>query len=461
MNLKNFLIKQSQTITEAFSLIDKNTHGAVFVVNENEEVVGMATDGDIRRWLISKPDMDAKIVNCMNKNFVHTNVQTPRERILKMLDHKIHLIPVLNSNGQLVDIITRSLFPLRADRRIFARAKAPVRVSFGGGGTDLTQFFMKNGGVVMNASIAKFSHALLKKREDESISIYSHDLKLQIEAADLSALLQRTHEMPLIISLLKLLKPNYGFDLQIGSDFPMSSGLGGSAVVLTAIIGCFNQFREDRWDNYEIAEMAFQAERLVLEVPGGWQDQYATVFGGFNFMEFSEDSNVVHPLRVGADLLCELEENLVLCYTGKPHPTGVHKDQKEEMQKEEILKLIEKNKLLTYKMKNYLLKGQLFDFGRCLHEGWMMKKQFSKKISDAELDKIYDVAMSNGACGGKILGAGGGGYFLFFAKPMQRYTLETALGSMGYKTERITFDHHGLQSWTVKENEMIESGEGK
>jgi D-glycero-alpha-D-manno-heptose-7-phosphate kinase len=456
-NLAEFLIRENQTLTEAFSIIDKNKMGAVFVVDASGRVIGLATDGDIRRWLIKNKNMEAAISTCMNAKFKSALVNTPREAILKMLDHKVHLVPILGSRGELVDVVTRERFPLRSERRVFARAKSPVRVSFGGGGTDLTSYFVESGGAVMNATISMYSHSVLKKRDDSKIRITSRDLKKTIEGESIAALYEEHKDMHLILSLIKLINPNYGFELQVGSDFPVGSGLGGSAVVLSSIIGCFNQFREDRWDNYEMAEMAFQAERLTLSVAGGWQDQYATVFGGFNFMEFTDDHNVVHPLRVAPDTLCELEESLVLCFAGGSHKSGdIHSDQKKEMQREDIKDLVAKNKDLTYRLKNFLLKGQLTSFGRGLHEAWMMKRQFSSKISTPELDAVYQLALDNGAIGGKLLGAGGGGYFIFYVKPLHRFQLEKALTDNGQTVQPFIFEDKGLQAWTVREDDSLD-----
>lgn len=455
LKLNSFKIKHSESIRRALSVIDGNTFGAVFVVNDAEQVVGAATDGDIRRYFIKNPDAEVSIAACMNTDFIYGHETTPREHLLKMLDQRIKIIPILNGERKLIDVVMKDRFPLKEQRKIIARAKAPVRISFGGGGTDLTQYYMQYGGAVMNASISMFSHALLRKRDDPSVKILSHDLKRTIEAESLQAAYKQADKMPLIMALLKLIKPDYGFELQVGSDFPPGSGLGGSAVVLASIIGCFNQFREDRWDSYEIAETAFQAERLNLDIAGGWQDQYATVFGGFNFMEFNHENNIVHPLRIRPDLLSELEESLLLCYTGRPHPHGIHTDQKNEMKKDEILKLVQRNKELTYKMKNYLLRGKLFDLGKALDEAWQLKRRFSDKITNRELDGIYDVAIANGAIGGKILGAGGGGYYLFYSHPLKRFQLEEALRAHGCTTQRFTFDSSGLQSWTLREDEVL------
>ena len=165
---------------------------------------------------------------------------------------------------------------------------------------------------------------------DNRIRIYSHDFRCTVEAENLAAL-GSEGELALIKSVICLIQPAYGFDLEVSADFPVGSGLGGSAVVSSAIIGCFNEFRSDRWDRHEIAEMAFQAERLMLNIPGGWQDQYATVFGGFNHMEFTSEQNAIVPLRLEPNIVAELEESLVLCYTGGDHDSGsIHRDQKEQ-----------------------------------------------------------------------------------------------------------------------------------
>lgn len=258
--------------------------------------------------------------------------------------------------------------------------------------------------------------------------------------------------MPLITSLIKLINPEYGFELTVYSDFPVGSGLGGSVVVLSSIIGCFNYLCEDCWDSYEIAEIAFQAERLFMDVAGGWQDQYATVFGGFNFMEFNKDNNVIHPLRIRSDIKLELEESLLLCYTGKAHDSGnIQKKHKSNLSNGSIQDIIEQNKELSYKMKGMLLRGRLQKFGEYLHNGWELKKQFSQAISDSHLNEIYELARKNGATGGKILGAGGGGYYLFYVNPFKKAKLRKVLEEeLGLKTQNFVFDDKGLQTCRLK-----------
>lgn len=452
--LSMYEISEMATIQEAFRKLNLNAIRAVFIVDENKRVVGIATDGDIRQFLEKFPDLKQKISKCMNRNFIRVTEDACREKILKMLDNHIDVIPVMNSENCLVDVVTRKEFPLKKQRRILARSKSPVRISFGGGGTDLTHYFYENNGIVVNATIKLFSHVTLRKRNDSKIYIFSADLNRRIEASGLEELLQNgPAEFALITSAVKLINPSFGFDLVIQSDFPIGSGLGGSAAVLSSILGCFNQFREDRWDNHELAELVFQIERLTLGIAGGWQDQYATVFGGFNYMEFSAEQNTIHSLKLNENILRELEENLILCYTNMKRNSGnIHVDQKNNYLSSSLVQeLVGTNKHLTFEMKTMLLRGKLTEFGQLLHKQWELKKQFSDKISNPEIDNIYELAMKNGAIGGKLLGAGGGGFLMFYVQPFQRYNLCKVLHELGLKTEYVNFDHNGLQSWTVRD----------
>jgi D-glycero-alpha-D-manno-heptose-7-phosphate kinase len=311
---------------------------------------------------------------------------------------------------------------------------------------------MQSGGAVINATISLFSHATLRKRDDLSVFIHSSDLDATIEAANLEEVCKIPGSFGLIQSVLKTINPDFGFELYLHSDFPMKSGLGGSAVVASSILGCFNEFRIDKWNHYEIAELAYQAERLSLGVAGGWQDQYATIFGGINFMEFRADQNLIHPLKMNADVLYELEESLVLCNTGTTHESGdVHNDQRQEMQRDDIRKLVEKNVMLTYNMRNMLLRGQLHSFANALNQGWQYKKQFSSRISNQQLDDLYDYAMENGAWGGKLLGAGGGGFFIFFVPASSKHKLMKALKERGKQVIPFRFESEGLRSWQTRE----------
>lgn len=441
-------IEEVASIGAAFEKLNVNKLGILFTLDSDMRVAGVITDGDIRRQLLKDPSLDAPIHTFANRDFVSAHWDAPREYVLKLLDHRIQVVPILDAEGRLIDVFTRDRFAAEREREVLARARAPVRISFSGGGTDLTYHFMKNGGAVVNATIQMYAHATLRKRLDWGVRIYSHDFRRTIEAKSLDSLPEDS-EFRLLASVIKLVAPDYGFDLEVSTDFPVGSGLGGSAVVAAAVIGCFNEFRSDHWDRHEIAEMAFQAERLMLNIPGGWQDQYATVFGGFNYIEFAAEQNLVIPLRLDRNIVAELEESLVLCYTGSTHDSGsIHVSQKERILSDEAVASAARDQMrLTREMKHNLLRGRLRECGALLDAGWQAKRRFSPLVSSEALDAIYDHAMSNGALGGKLLGAGGGGYFLFFVKPLSRYAFVDAMERKGLSCTRICFESDGLRSW--------------
>lgn len=452
MNLDVFQIPESGPLRDALARMERNQHGVILAVDAAGSVIGLATDGDIRRKLLAGGSLDDAVASCANHEFVWADSSTPRESLLKQLDHRIRVIPVLTAERRLIGIVSRDHLPIQAEGQVYARAKSPVRISFGGGGSDLTHFFAGAGGAVINTTISVYSHATLRLRDDNRIIVRSLDLGESLDADDLQAALAHKGRFGLIQALLRAVHPDFGLELYLNSDFPMNSGLGGSAVVSAAVLGCFNQFRRDQWDLHELAEMAFQAERLYLGIAGGWQDQYATVFGGFNFMEFQMDQNIVHPLRINADILLELEESLILCDTGTGHDSGeIHEDQRGQMQQESIREQVQTNVELTYRMRNHLLRGRLLQFGQCLHEAWQLKRQFSSKISTPKLDHIYASALNQGAVGGKLLGAGGGGFFVFYAPPFRKHDLMEGLKALGLKIRPFHFDHQGLRAWSVRE----------
>jgi D-glycero-alpha-D-manno-heptose-7-phosphate kinase len=452
LKLENFIIKTGKPIRVALELIGRNNHGFVAVVNSQDVVISIATEGDIRRTLLEDGDLESPVDFGANEKFVWADEKTPREVLLKQLDHRIKAIPVLDDKKRLVSVVSRDFLPVVPEAPVFARSRSPVRISFGGGGSDLTEYFAGESGAVINTTVSLYSHCLLKKRSDSRVIINSRDLDMILEAESLEKAIEGNGKLGLIKAALRAIHPNFGFELYISSDFPPGSGLGGSAVVVSAILGCFNQFRHDKWDNYELAELAFQAERLYLGVSGGWQDQYATVFGGLNFLELKYDQNIVSPLRIPKEVLLELEENLILCDTGFLHDSNdIHLDQSENMNKADVRERMHDAVTLTYRMRNDLLRGNLSDFGKCLDEGWNLKKQFSKKITNSFFDEVYNGARNAGALGGKILGAGGGGYFLFYVPPIRNFEVVSYLKSKGLKTQRIKFEESGLESWTTRQ----------
>lgn len=453
--LDKFLISSNSIIKEAIAKIEANSKGFVLVQNDLNQVLGTLTDGDIRRALLAGARLSDLTLNYINKNFIFLDDNSiEHELIYKKLDQEITFIPVLDNNKRLTKFITKDTIPSRFEKLIIARSKSPVRISFGGGGSDTTAFFKDNNGAVINSTISLFSHCSLSKRTDSKIYIDSADLNIKKLYLNFEEFLESgRHPLDLIKSTIKVINPSFGFDLYIQSDFPLSSGLGGSAVVVSSIIGCFNEFRIDKWSSYEIAELAYEAERLNMGISGGWQDQYATVFGGFNFMEFSNRQNLIHPLRLSETTKNSLEQNLILCYTNTSHKSGdIHQNQKSNLNNKEIQESVKMNVKIAYKMRESLLRENLKEFSNLMHDSWELKKSYSDKISTDYLDEIYIEARKNGALSGKLLGAGGGGYFLFYTNFSNRNKLINWINNNGLTYTNFKFENFGLKSWIERNN---------
>lgn len=452
MNKDNFIVYKGSSLKDALKQIDKNENGFVVVCDKSNKAIGISTDGDIRRYLISSNDLNQTIDNCMNSNFVYAFENSSHENIYKKIDSEIKVIPVLDKEMKLISIYTKDNLPKRDEVLISSKAKSPVRISFGGGGSDTTAYFSKYDGAVVNATISLYSYASLFKRNDLKISIDSLDLNKKITVDNFNSLNSLSEEFGLIKSVIKTIKPNFGFNLIIHSDFPRGSGLGGSSAVCASIIGCFNEFRIDKWNDYEIAEIAYESERLQLDVAGGWQDQYSTVFGGFNFMEFKANQNLIHPLRIKKQTLLELENNIILCYSNSTHKDdNIHRTQKSNTSSESIIQNIQKNVELCYKTRDHLLKDELESFGAMLNKTWELKKTFAKEISNEYLNNIYSNALKNGATGGKLLGAGGGGYFIFYVQPEEKNNFLKWANDQKIKHTSFKFVEEGLCSWTTRQ----------
>lgn len=454
MDISNFLIDPKDSIRKGLEKIEKNHYGIVFV-SKNLCISGVATDGDIRRHLLNGGSLDENMSKVSNENFSYGEINESRESLLKKFDNGVRVIPLVEMpDKKITSIINKDYFPIQIERPTFTRARAPVRVSFSGGGSDVTNYFNIASGAVINSTISLFSHATLRVRSDNSIHVYSKDLKSSIKADSLREFTEiKDEKFGLIQAILKLINPEFGFDLNLYSDFPTKSGLGGSSAVSASILGCFNEMRKDKWDLYELSDLAYQAERLNLGVSGGWQDQYATVFGGINFIEFNMDQNIVHPLRIPDDARLELEESLVLCWVGGSHDGGdIHDDQRKMTETEKIRDLVEANVEISREMRDELLRGRLGKLGTLMNKAWIIKRQLSSKISSPYLDSIYTAAIENGALGGKLLGAGGGGFFIFFVSPFSKMKLIDALEDLSLKIQPFRFEAHGMKSWTVREN---------
>ena len=335
------------------------------------------------------------------------------------------------------------------------RTKAPLRISFAGGGTDVPPYPELVGGCVLNATIDNFAWGSLRTRKDNLIKLESVDLDLVLEYSVRDEL-TFDGRLDLVKAAIKRLgaQNGQGFEMFLHSDAPPGSGLGSSSALMVALVGLVREYMNVPLTDYEIANLAYQIEREDLAIRGGLQDHYAATFGGFNFTEFHKDRVIVNPLRISPDTLNELEHNLLLCYTGTTRRSDrIIEDQTSrfELGNRETLDALSMQKQLAVEMKNALLRRRLDEFGDLLHSAWQAKKRMSTKISNSMIDELYEEACKNGALGGKITGAGGGGYILFYCSFEKKHKVAEQMKKMGAIPTDFAFESKGVQTWRLQE----------
>lgn len=333
------------------------------------------------------------------------------------------------------------------------RAKAPLRISFAGGGTDIPPFPQQEGGCVLSATINRYAYGTLRPRQDRQICIESLDFGLSVSYSVEDKLVYDGKLDLVKAAILKLGGEKLsGFDLFLHSDAPPGSGLGASSAMMVVLVGLLKEFKNLPLTDYEIADLAYIIERKELGIQGGLQDQYASTFGGFNYIEFLPDRVVVNPLKLSPDIINELQYNSLLCYTGQTRLSArIIEDQVQRYERGEVetLQALREIKRLTVEMKNALLRRELNEFGELLHQEWQYKKKLSPRISTPELDELYEIARQEGAIGGKITGAGGGGYMLLYCRFDKKHKVAEKLKKLGCIITDFAFEPLGLQLWRV------------
>jgi D-glycero-alpha-D-manno-heptose-7-phosphate kinase len=335
------------------------------------------------------------------------------------------------------------------------RSKAPLRIGLAGGGTDVSPYSDQFGGAILNATVSLFACANIEPVNENKIIITAFDRKEEQQ-------FDTTNQLPIdgTLDLLKgvynrILKdyglPTSGFRLSTFVDAPAGSGLGTSSTLVVAIIGAFVEWLKLPLGDYDIAHYAYQIERQDLKLTGGKQDQYAAMFGGVNFMEFYEDDKViVNPLRIKSEYLHELENNLVLYYTSTSRESASIIDEQVKNvnnKNEKSIEAMHQLKEQARMMKEALLKGKLDEFGAILDFGFQQKRRMALNISNSKIEEIYDAGKKAGATGGKISGAGGGGFMIFYCPGNTRYAVIDELKRFGGEVKNYTFTKYGLTTW--------------
>lgn len=332
------------------------------------------------------------------------------------------------------------------------RAKAPLRISFCGGGTDVSPYPEERGGAVLSTTIDRYAYASLKARRGTGITVRSLDYGITIRH-DIRKRMSFDGNLDLVkaaINRMNLRKAGSGVEMYLHNDAPPGSGLGSSSTLVVAVLAVLARWKRMPLTGYEISETAYRVERVDLGIHGGKQDQYSAAFGGFNFIEFFRDATIVNPLRLPVEILNELEYSLLLMNTGGTRLSAriIEKQVRNYREgKREAVDAMEDLKRITVDMKNALLRGRLTDFGALLHHAWESKKKMTSAISTPRIDDLYETARKRGALGGKITGAGGGGHMLFFCPFDRKHRVREALEKCGAVAVPFRFEPCGVQTW--------------
>lgn len=337
-------------------------------------------------------------------------------------------------------------------------SKAPLRLGLAGGGTDVSPFSEDFGGAVLNTTISLYARAVIEPLNNGNIILESFDLD-EYQEMKSNTYLAPDGKLPLLKGVYNrivsdFIKRPLSFKLTTIVDVPKGSGLGTSSTIVVAILGAFVEWLNLPLGDYDIAHLAWEIERKDLNLAGGKQDQYAATFGGFNFIEFSAGENViVNPLRIKSIYKLQLEWNLLLYYTGTGRDSAdIIRDQSRgfEDKGSNAVSAAQAIKEISYSMKETLLRGDIDNIGNLLDISWQNKKKMSKEITNPVLDDIYDTALKAGANGGKISGAGGGGFIMFYCPANSKQKVIKELNRFGGRAYNYVFVDDGLITLTVK-----------
>jgi D-glycero-alpha-D-manno-heptose-7-phosphate kinase len=342
-------------------------------------------------------------------------------------------------------------------RRAVVRARAPLRLGLAGGGTDLPSYSREHGGAVLNATIDRYAFASIRSRDDR---------KIFFEACDLGE--EETHDAAALLPASKLLLHRGVYERMVRDfcggaplavsvttavDAPMGSGLGSSSALVVALIEAYRAYLDLPLARYDVAQLAYEIERIDLGLAGGRQDQYSATFGGINFLEFLRDGEViVNPLRFSEGVVNELESSLVVCFSGQSRASdAIIREQASGLASHtpDVLEAMHQLRQDAVDMKRAILMGDIDTVAVLLERSWLAKKRTAPGVSSPAIERLEVLARASGAIGAKVSGAGGGGFMMFVVPTERRYRLISALTEQGSMAYPVKFTERGSETWSL------------
>ena len=326
-------------------------------------------------------------------------------------------------------------------------ARTPVRISFGGGGTDLGAYYGRYGGCVVSTTIDKYFYVFLGVKEDDALQISSSDYHT-FYRHDPDQVLLVDGDLALPKAALNHFGVCKGLSMFLASEIPPGTGLGSSGSVTVALVKAISTACGMNLSKEEIAELACHIEIERLGMPVGKQDQYAASFGGLNFITFTSEGVTVESLSVTPEVRRRLEQNLLLFFTGSSRDSAkILEEQKRSSEKDEprVIAALDAVKEMALDVKACFERGDLSRFGELLDLNWQHKKRFASGISSRLIDDCYALALANGAIGGKLTGAGGGGFMMLYCEPAYQARVTKVLEAKGLRRMNFRFERDGAR----------------
>ncbi len=348
-------------------------------------------------------------------------------------------------------------------RQSTIRARVPLRLGLAGGGTDLSPYCDDFGGAVLNTTIDRYAYAFIAPSDDGQVHFVAPDLE-QTESLPPDFQHLPNCKLALHAGVARRMLTQFGDGtlppIRVTSyvDAPPGSGLGSSSALVVALVEAFANFLAAPLGPYDVAHIAWEIERVELGLAGGKQDQYAATFGGTNFIEFhAGDRVIVNPLRVAPAVLNELETSIVTCFTGVSRRSEeIIVEQQRGMTGErgqsqpgDVMDSLHQLKSDALEMKEALLRGEIPRMAEILNRSWAAKKRTAAGISTSRIETLYDRAFASGAIGGKVSGAGGGGFMMFIVPPDRRIAVIRALNAAEGTASGVHLTSLGAESWTT------------
>ncbi|GAC1463110.1 MAG: GHMP kinase [Ktedonobacteraceae bacterium] len=320
-----------------------------------------------------------------------------------------------------------------------------MRISFGGGGTDLEAYYARYGGVVVSTAINKYFYAVITTDEADDLQVISADYRSLFRHSPYTDLFWNG-DLALPKAILHHFGIRKGVNLFIASEVPPGTGLGSSSAAAVTMIHALSTLVEQPMTKQQVAELASFIEITKMHMPIGKQDQYASAFGDINKITFTDDSVTVEPLKIAPDVRQTLEHRLLLFFTGSSREsTSILKHQRKSTQDndEAVLQALHNIKQVALDMQACLERGDLDEFARLLHYSWQEKRRLAPGLSNTFIDECYELALKNGATAGKITGAGGGGFLLVYCHEHVQENVTHVLEEYGLKRMNFHFDQQG------------------